>query len=147
MSGTPVLLVAARGHACALALADVVETFRPLPVRPLAELPGFALGLAVIRGAATPVVDLGVLLGARGPAAPTRFVTVRAGGRVVALAVEAVAGLAELEPASLERLPEAHAARGARTSLIASVGTVSGELLVLLRAGNLLDADLWARAA
>jgi purine-binding chemotaxis protein CheW len=138
-----VLLVRARGQACAIALGDVVETMRPLPVRPLADLPGFVQGMAVVRGAPVPVLDLGALLGAGAPATPGRFVSVRAGGRPAVLAVDEVRGLARLDAAALERVPEAHAARGARAGLVAAVATFDNELLVFLRAGGLLAADLW----
>lgn len=47
----------------ALALRDVRETMRPLPVEPLMGAPPFVLGLATIRGFPTPVVDVGRLLG------------------------------------------------------------------------------------
>jgi chemotaxis signal transduction protein len=46
----------------ALAVRDVRETMRPLPVEPLARAPPFVRGLATIRGFPTPVVDFGRLL-------------------------------------------------------------------------------------
>ena len=139
----PVLVVRARGQVCALALGDVVETMRPLPVRTMADLPDFVSGMAVVRGAPVPVIDLGTLLGATAPAAPRRVVTVRAGDRHVVLSVDEVRGIRALAPQHLDNLNHAHAARGARAGLIAAVGTFDAELVVLLRAGGLLGADLW----
>lgn len=142
----PVLVVRARGQACALAVADVWETMRPLAVRPVADLPPFVSGMAVVRGTPMPVLDLGLVLGAVAEARPSRFVTVRAGDRPVALAVDEVVGLRSLDAAKLEALPAAHAARGARAALIAGVGTIDKEFLVVLRAGNLLGVELWRGA-
>ena len=45
---------------CALRLEDVGETMRPLPVSPLPETAAFVLGLAIVRGAPTPVIDLAI---------------------------------------------------------------------------------------
>jgi len=67
----------------------VIEVMRPLAVAPLADAPAFLRGLSVIRGAPVAVIDLGHLLG-QTRTAPTRLVTVRAGGRVLGLAVAEV---------------------------------------------------------
>jgi purine-binding chemotaxis protein CheW len=70
------LLTRVGGRLCAVPLAHTVETMRLLPVSPLGDAPPFVRGLAIIRGAAVPVVDLGALLGE--PAgAVTRLVLVR----------------------------------------------------------------------
>lgn len=83
------LLCRAGSHLCALPLAHLIEVMRPLPVEPLADAPAFMHGLSVIRGTPVPVLDLGRLLG-QTKSSPTRLVTVRAGGRVLALAVTEV---------------------------------------------------------
>ena len=87
------LLVRAGPRICALSLADVVETMRPGPIEPLAGAPEVVRGLAVIRGAPVPVVDLASLLGDGEHSVPTRFVTVRTGERNVALLVDEVMGI------------------------------------------------------
>ena len=92
------------GATCALPSSFVVETMRPLPVMALDDMPPFTRGVATIRGAATPVIDLAALLG-EPDAAATRFVTVRAGGRTVALAVGEVVGLTRLDLARLVSRP------------------------------------------
>src|SRR5690349_3994907 len=61
---------------CALALRDVVETIRPLPVQPIAGTADVLLGVSVIRGVAVPVIDTARLLGAR-VERPCRFITTR----------------------------------------------------------------------
>jgi purine-binding chemotaxis protein CheW len=69
----------------------VLETMRALPVDVVAGAPAFLRGVAIVRGAPTPVVDLGALVGQR--AEVGRFVTISTGGACVALAVEEVLGL------------------------------------------------------
>ena len=101
ISESRVLLVRAGSCVLAVGIADVSETFRPLPIEPLQGVPPFVRGVAIIRGLATPVVDLGALLGSGGGAIG-RFVTVRAGGRQLALAVESVLGVRAL-PSHLPR--------------------------------------------
>ena len=61
----PALLVRAAGRLCAVPIAHVVEVMRALPVEPIPGAPSFVPGLAIIRGAPMPVVDLGLLTGGR----------------------------------------------------------------------------------
>ncbi|WP_344615092.1 chemotaxis protein CheW, partial [Dactylosporangium salmoneum] len=77
---------------CALPLAAVVETVRPLPVQPLAGGGGALLGVAVIRGGAVPVLDTARLLGDPG-AEPTRFVTAAGPRGTIAFATGDVIGV------------------------------------------------------
>lgn len=136
------LLVVAGPRTCAVPLAQVIETMRPQPVAPLAGCPGFVTGAAVIRGAATPVVDLRRLLGADDPAAPGRFITVRVGERHAALAVDAVVGVADLDAAKVGELPPLLG--GAARDVVDAIGARDGGLLVVLRAARLVPADVWA---
>ncbi len=138
------LVCRVRGLLVALPLGDVVETMRPLPVEPLAAMPAFVAGLAVIRGAATAVVDAGALLIGDVPPAWTRFVTVRAGAATFALAVDEVVAIAPIARTTLGELaplldPEARAR-------IAGVGAQSG-LLLVLDALRLIPDALWERLA
>ena len=57
-SGEQSVLVQAGLHLCALPLGAVIETLRPLPLRPLAGAPAGVLGVAVVRGSPVPVIDL-----------------------------------------------------------------------------------------
>src|ERR1700730_16243911 len=120
---------------CALPLEHVVETLRPLPVEPVAGGPPFVLGLAVIRGAPLPVVDSARLLGAD-DARAGRFVTVNAGNRRVALAVDCVLGVRAVAPESLHALPPL--LHQADTDVIAAIGLLDAELLLVLRSARLL---------
>jgi purine-binding chemotaxis protein CheW len=133
----PVVLVRAGARVCALAVADVVETMRPLPVAPLAGAPTFVAGAAIARGEATPVVNLDALLSGA-PASetppPARFVLVRAGGRHALLAVDAVLGVTALAGGADAPPLLAAAASGA----VEALGARDGELLVVLRSARLV---------
>lgn len=99
-----VLVMRARGRSCALPLAHVVETLRPLPAAPVEGAPAFVRGVSVIRGLPVTVVDLGALLSGAGGGEPERFVTLRVPDRPVALAVDAVVGVRTLPTAGLRPL-------------------------------------------
>ncbi|HLG56353.1 MAG TPA: chemotaxis protein CheW [Vicinamibacterales bacterium] len=126
---------------CALPLEHVEETMRPLAIEPLAGAPAFVRGLAVVRGIAVPVVDAAALLGV-GIGRPTRFVSVKAGSRRVALAVDAVEGIRRIPPASLDALPPLLG--NSNADAISAVGTLDAELFLVLRSGRLVPDDLWA---
>jgi purine-binding chemotaxis protein CheW len=126
---------------CALPLAHVVETMRPLPVEAIAGSPHFVRGLAVIRGVPVPVVDTACLLGAQ--AAPgDRFVTITVGDRHVALAVDSVLGVRAVPAGSLHQLPPLLHEAGA--DVVAAIGLLDAELLLVLRSTRLLPDDTWA---
>jgi len=127
---------------CALPLEQVIETLRPLPMEPLSGAPGFVCGLSIIRGLPVPVVDLGRLLGTE-RTRPTRFVTLRAGVRTVALAVDAVIGVRALGSAGAGELPPLLSATG--NDALRSLGSLDGELLLVLESGRLVPDELFAR--
>jgi purine-binding chemotaxis protein CheW len=128
---------------CSLPLTHVVETLRPLPVEPVAGAPPGVLGLAVIRGSAVPVVDVARLLGAAGVRAE-RFVTVMVGDRRVALAVDRVLGVRAVAPESLQVLPPL---LGADSDVVAAIGLLDSELLLVLRSARLLPDETVPSAA
>jgi purine-binding chemotaxis protein CheW len=135
-----VVLVRCGRRTCALAVQDVVETLRPLPVSPLVGTAPFVAGAAVIRGEPVPVVDLAVFLGDAAPAPPGRFVVVRCGARRAVLAVEAVLGLSELARDAEGIAPLLGcAAAGAVEALSAS----DRELLLVLRAARVVPDAAW----
>jgi purine-binding chemotaxis protein CheW len=136
-----VLLCRVRSWFCALPVANVEETMRPLPIGPLAAAPAFVTGLSIIRGRPTPVVDTGALLGARDEARPRRLVVLRLGERRVALAVEEVLGVRALPRVTLHRLPPllSEASRDA----IAAVGALDDALLLALDTGRLVPEAVW----
>jgi purine-binding chemotaxis protein CheW len=140
-----VLLCRIRGGLCALPIGEVIETMRPLPSSPVAGAPGFVSGLAIIRGIAVPVVDAARLLADptpdTGPGAPVRrYVTLRSGTRMVALAVEEVIGVRPISATAREALPPL--LRNAAGEVIEALASLDAELLVVLRAARLLPPDL-----
>jgi purine-binding chemotaxis protein CheW len=127
---------------CALPLAQVVETMRPLATSPVAGAPGFVSGVAIIRGAPVPVIDAGALLGGgAGRADAGRLVTVRVGSRHVALAVDAVLGVRELPDASLAELPSLLS--DARAGGVESLGALDDGLLLFLDGARLVPESVW----
>jgi purine-binding chemotaxis protein CheW len=87
------LTVRAAGTTFALALADVAEVIRPLPVTRVPHAPASLLGLANLRGGVLPVVSLPRLLGhgSEPGGAGARIVVVPHGGGLVGVWVEALA--------------------------------------------------------
>lgn len=128
------------GRLCAFDLAHVVETMRPLPVESVAGAPSFVLGLSLIRGVPTPVVDLAAWMGLP-PAPSTRFVSVAAGARHVALAVTAVAGVRRIDTFELQTVPPL--LRDAAAGHVQLVGALDADLLVVLSSARLLPEDAW----
>jgi purine-binding chemotaxis protein CheW len=141
----PAVVVRAGGRTCALPVLRVVETMRALPVAPLPDSPAFVYGVSIIRGAPVPVVWLGGLLGGARGEPPRHFVTVRAGGRHAALAVEAVLGVVQLTSELLHELPPLLQEAGAER--IEALGRLDGELLLVLRAARLAPGEVWKALA
>ena len=137
--GIPVVIVRAAGRVCALRLADVVETLRPLRVEPLPEMPKYILGMSVVRGIPVPVLHLGLLFGITDDTRAHRWITARIGGRTLALAVEAVRGIHRLDASVMESLPTLLQSAGA----VESVGTLDDQLITLLRSARLMTEDPW----
>src|SRR5882757_3377917 len=108
-SGMKRLLICRAGSKmCGLPLEHVLETMRPLPVQPLAQMPDFVLGVAVIRGRPTPVVDTRQLLGSPAEHPPGRYVTLGVGehaARVTAFALDSVLGVRDVDATALSGLP------------------------------------------
>jgi purine-binding chemotaxis protein CheW len=135
------LLVRAGAHMCALALSNIAEIVRPLPIEPLASAPQVVRGLSIIRGAPVPVVDLGGLLGSEAQSPIGRFVMIRAGARLVALGVDAVLGIREIASSQLGDMPpllrDAHAER------VQAIGVLDAELFLVLNAAHLVPDEVW----
>jgi purine-binding chemotaxis protein CheW len=134
------LLVRVQTRVCAVPLMHVVETMRPLPLQPIAGMPSFVRGVSIIRGVPTPVVDLGVVLGVLGGIAG-RLVTLRLGSRQVALSVDAVLGVRDLDWSTIHELPPL--LRGAPQDIIEAIGMLDDEVLMVLRAGWELPDEVW----
>jgi purine-binding chemotaxis protein CheW len=125
---------------CGLPLEHVVETMRPLPLDPLAGAPAFVSGVSLIRGRPVPIVDAGLLLGVE-QASPSRLISIKAGGGVVALAVEGVLGVRFIPDDALDELPPL--LDGAGGDVIDALGMLDSALLVLLQHGHLVPESVW----
>ena len=132
-------------HLCALPLFCVVETMRPMLVDALADMPPFVLGLTVIRGAPTVVIDGARLIGVGCGTRPTRFVTIKADERCVALAVDAVISVRHIPEGALEDLPPLLGEVSA--DFISAIGTLDSDLMLVLRGGRLVPDSIWAAIA
>jgi purine-binding chemotaxis protein CheW len=122
---------------CAVPLEFIAETMRSLPFEPLASMPSFVLGVSLIRGRASPVLDAGLLLGSAKTHA-SRFIALKLGDRSAALAVDSVVGVRSLpESAELEMSPLLSDAA------VGSLATFDSKLLTVLRATSLVPDRLW----
>jgi purine-binding chemotaxis protein CheW len=137
----PAVLVRSGSRLWALPVQHVVETLRPLPVEPVPGAPSFVLGMAVIRGEPVPVVDLGSLLGDSEKADVTRYVTLRIGARRVAVAVERVLGLRDIDAGLQREMPPL--LQDLEDEKVGAVAILDGELLLVLRTARLVSDELW----
>jgi purine-binding chemotaxis protein CheW len=137
---THALLVRIGDAVGGLPIADVVETLRPLPIQPLAGMPPYVCGLSIIRGAPHAVVDLSRLVTGHTPAAFARFVVVRVGGHRMALAVEEVMGVREIETPRLQLMPSLLSESGRHHA--SGLGGVDEGLLLMLASSRVLLEDV-----
>jgi len=125
----------------ALALDHVSEVMRPLPISPLDGTPPFVLGIAIIRGLPTPVIDAGRLVGAiSSPSAP-RFILLKLGERRAALAVDAVLDVRSVLSGTLADIPPL--LRDTKSDYVSAIGALDEELLVVLEAARLVPESVW----
>lgn len=127
---------------CALRLDEVIETMRPLTVRTLAGAPAFVRGVCIMRGVPTPVVDVARLLGGE-EAAVVRFVAVRTERGPVAFATGEVLGIR----ATAAGGTHTGLLTGASSRLVAGVGTLDAEPLLLLQSMRVVPDHVWQAAA
>jgi purine-binding chemotaxis protein CheW len=128
---------------CALPLDEVVETMRPLETHPLAGTPAFVRGISVLRGVPTPVIDVARLLAGEAGEVE-RYVAVRTERGPVALAVGAVLGIQATDAVPAEAHP---ALLGGSHRLVAGVGTLGSEPLLVLQNMRAVPDEVWAAAA
>lgn len=126
---------------CALAIADIIETMRPLPIEPIAGTPPYLLGLSRIRGNAVPVIDLNAIVCGEAAAIHSRFVTVRVQDRVAALAVRSVAGIVPLQTTAAETLVPL--LQNTNSDVIEAISARDSDFVLVLRTAHLLSPDEW----
>lgn len=144
-NSTRFLIVSAAQRLCALNLAEVVETFRPLPIASVAGAPAYVLGLSIVRGLSVAVVDLCQLLegdkaALASAAGAQRMVSLRVGERTIALLVDAVLGVRSLDTAQLASTPGLMGA--VASDLLSTLGQLDEQLLVVLRSGRLVPPEV-----
>ncbi|MGH9017979.1 MAG: chemotaxis protein CheW, partial [Acidimicrobiales bacterium] len=110
----------------------------------LTDSPEFILGVAIIRGRPVPVIDAHVVLGGD-PEASGRYVTLAIDGRLVALAVDEVLEVQEIDPMELDLLPPLLAGSTDGRDPITLLGELDAHVLAVLSAGRLLASgdDGW----
>ncbi|MFD0524727.1 chemotaxis protein CheW [Paractinoplanes durhamensis] len=129
---------------CALQLDEVIETMRPLETQPLAGTPPFVLGISVLRGVPTPVIDVSRLLrGDQGE--PERYVAVQTERGAVALATGEIIGIRNVDTSATGGHPALLGGRSSR--LVAGVGTIGAEPLLLLQSMRAVPDEVWEAAA
>jgi purine-binding chemotaxis protein CheW len=133
----------------ALALTDIRETMRPLPIEPLTGMPPFVLGVAIVRGFAAPVVDAVHVMKPAAPLFPpmisspsARFVSLKLGDRTAVLAVDEVLDIRSLAPGILGDIPPLLHEAGAEQ--IAMIGALDAQLLFMLEAARLVPEAIWS---
>lgn len=138
---TSFLICRSRSRLCALPLQHVRETMRALPLDTVPNMPGFMLGVSVIRGQVVPVLDLASLTGAGSTFSAARYITLELERRQVALAVDEVIGVRSLAAAALDGVPPL--LDGADALALAALTTLDAELLLVLQTGVLVPDALW----
>jgi purine-binding chemotaxis protein CheW len=143
-AGVVALIFRAGPLFCALPLDEVIETMRPLPTRPLAGTPPYVRGLTILRGEPSPVIDVTRLLTGT-TSEIDRYVAVRAGRGPVSCATGPVLGVQVVHATP----PDGPSTlfTGASRSLVAAVGTVGTEPLVVLRSIRTVPDEVWEAAA
>lgn len=133
------LVRAAEWHA-ALSIADVVETCRPLPLRPVQGVPPYVRGVTVLRGKSTPVVSLAGLL-AGGEVAPgRRLVSLRLPEGVIALEVDEVFGVHDIAESNLDETRPL--VGGEALARITGTTILDEKLVAWLATSRLVPSDL-----
>ncbi|MGJ5813954.1 chemotaxis protein CheW [Paludibaculum fermentans] len=122
------------GESYAVPLTRVMETERMPKVTTVPGLPAFVIGVANLRGAVLPLVDLAMLLELESPGRPhdARILVVRPSpdDSPVALVVDALQGVAMLAREELHRTP--HWLDGRTTPFLEGIGSHKGRLLSVL---------------
>ena len=145
-AGVVALIFRAGPLLCALDLDEIVETMRPLETRALAGTPSFVRGITVLRGVPTPVIDVSRLLGgAATTEQPDRYLAVRSERGAVALATGEILGIRTVEAEPTGGHPALLGGRSTR--LVAGVGILGTEPLLLLQSMRAVPDEVWEAAA
>lgn len=141
----PHLICRCGSQLCAFPLEHVVESMRALPVSAVAAMPSYVLGVAIVRGHATPVVALADLIGQMVAAPAARFVSMKWGAGLAAFAVDAVLGVRLLEPTLLQEMPTL--LREVQSHGVTAIGLLDAQLLLVLQGAHAVPESVWAALA
>ena len=134
------LVCQVQGRMCALPTEHVCEIMRPLHIEHIPGAPNYILGMAVIRGVATPVLNMARLFD-QAESRIERFIAIKVAGRSLALAVEQVQGVSVFNKADLSALPPLMQDMG--SALIESISVRDAALLLVLDGARLLPEAVW----
>jgi purine-binding chemotaxis protein CheW len=112
---------------------------RPQPVTTLSATPGFILGLSMVRGVGVPVVDLATLLGSA--AEPRRFITIRTGSGIAALATGDVVGVRTLDDAWIAQTSPLLGE--VAQDVVTAVAAADERLVLVLQTSRIVPAPVW----
>jgi purine-binding chemotaxis protein CheW len=114
-----VLVVRSAGRRCGIPIEAVAEVTRALATTEVAGQPAYVRGTSFHRGEPVLVLDLAGLFGEPPPGATRRWVALRVDQRRVALAVEQVEGVRDVDAASLAAMPGLMAGAGPHVAALA----------------------------
>jgi len=133
----PWLLFRTAGHVAALPISHVVETLRVLPVESVSGAPLYVIGLSIIRGTPTAIVDTALLFGSE-PTKHQRTVMVRKGERTIGLAAEEILGARTIGSEAQQRLPSLFG----NIESVGAVAIIDEMLVFILESARIISDDL-----
>jgi purine-binding chemotaxis protein CheW len=135
------VLFRAGSRLCAFPVGTVVEVMRLQPIEPAPGASAVVRGISVIRGLATPVLDLQLLLDGTPGETATRMLTVRTDRGTVALCVDAMLGVRRFKQSEFAATPPLLA--GAQRELMDALAVLDDQLLLVLRSARLVPDLDW----
>ena len=123
----------------ALPIANVVQVVRIVAITPLPEAPDIVRGVINVRGRIVPVVDTRKRFGLRDKPYDlnTQLLIARHDGRMIALVVDEVSEVLNIQSANIE--PPSRF--GAQADAVSAMGKLCDRLLLILDPGKILDSE------
>jgi len=133
----PWLMFRTAGHVAALPISHVAETLRVLPVESLSGAPPYVIGLSIIRGAPTAIVDTALLFGSE-PTKHQRTVVVRMGACTIGLAAEEILDVRTFGTDAVARLPSLFG----NVEPVSAVTILDEMLVLILESARIISEEL-----
>jgi purine-binding chemotaxis protein CheW len=126
----------------ALDIENVREIIKPREISDIPRAPDFVLGIISLRGIIIPVFDLKkrLKLGKVDASPASRIIVCQDHERIAGLLVENITQVVRLTDAGIE--PPPAVLSGLDRELVEGVGRHQGNMMILLRLENVLDAEL-----